>query len=186
MAKMGLQINITYISTSQNKIVQNVFNLQSNVTNGTGSCESESASLSITDHADKISIGFIFTLNTTSRKYHLSEVSVSAALPDMKEHFFAQNRSLDYMRGTLGYSFKCHGEQTLNVTQNASINTFLLQVQPFGVKGDSFGEAEECQLDEDDLLIPIIVGAALAGLVLIVLLAYLIGRKRSHAGYQSI
>lgn len=46
--------------------------------------------------------------------------------------------------------------------------------------------AEECQLDEDDMLIPIIVGAALAGLVLIVLLAYLIGRKRSHAGYQTI
>lgn len=36
------------------------------------------------------------------------------------------------------------------------------------------------------MLIPIVVGAALAGLVVIVLLAYLIGRKRSHAGYQSI
>lgn len=46
--------------------------------------------------------------------------------------------------------------------------------------------AEECQLDKDDMLIPIAVGAALAGLVLVVLLAYLIGRKRSHAGYQTI
>lgn len=46
--------------------------------------------------------------------------------------------------------------------------------------------AEECELDEDDMLIPIIVGAALSGLVLIVLMAYLIGRKRSHAGYQTI
>ena len=46
--------------------------------------------------------------------------------------------------------------------------------------------AEECQLDMDDMLIPIIVGAALAGLVLIVLVAYLIGRKRSNAGYQTI
>lgn len=46
--------------------------------------------------------------------------------------------------------------------------------------------AEECQMDEDDMLIPIVVGAALAGLVIIVLLAYLIGRKRSHAGYQTI
>lgn len=45
---------------------------------------------------------------------------------------------------------------------------------------------EECQLDENNMLIPIIVGAALAGLVLIVLIAYLIGRKRSHAGYQTI
>lgn len=45
---------------------------------------------------------------------------------------------------------------------------------------------EECQLDENSMLIPIAVGGALAGLVLIVLLAYLIGRKRSHAGYQTI
>lgn len=41
-------------------------------------------------------------------------------------------------------------------------------------------------MDQDQMLIPIIVGAALAGLVLIVLIAYLIGRKRSHAGYQTI
>lgn len=41
-------------------------------------------------------------------------------------------------------------------------------------------------MDRDDMLIPIAVGAALAGLVLVVLLAYLIGRKRSHAGYQTI
>lgn len=46
--------------------------------------------------------------------------------------------------------------------------------------------AEECQMDKDQMLIPIIVGATLAGLVLIVLIAYLIGRKKSHAGYQTI
>lgn len=46
--------------------------------------------------------------------------------------------------------------------------------------------AEECMRDKDDMLIPIAVGAALAGLVLVVLFAYLIGRKRSHAGYQTI
>lgn len=46
--------------------------------------------------------------------------------------------------------------------------------------------AEECQADQDQMVIPIIVGSSLAGLVLIVLIAYLIGRKRSHAGYQTI
>ncbi|KAG7482995.1 lysosome-associated membrane glycoprotein 1 [Solea senegalensis] len=45
---------------------------------------------------------------------------------------------------------------------------------------------EVCQMDQDHMLIPIVVGAALAGLVLIVLIAYLIGRKRTHAGYQTI
>lgn len=35
-------------------------------------------------------------------------------------------------------------------------------------------------------LIPIIVGAALGGLILIVLIAYLIGRKRSRRGYEQV
>ena len=52
--------------------------------------------------------------------------------------------------------------------------------------GPSVSTVEECQLDENSMLIPIAVGGALAGLVLIVLIAYLIGRKRSHAGYQTI
>lgn len=186
LASMGLQLNLTFSSASQNKTVQEVMNLQPNVTKSSGSCDSESASLRLTTDGEKTNLTFTFTLNTTSNKYHLSEVSLSAAWTDMKEPFVTQNRSLDYLRGTLGYSYMCREEQKLSVTQNLSINTFQVQVQPFGLTGDQFGAAEECQLDEDDMLIPIIVGAALAGLVLIVLLAYLIGRKRSHAGYQTI
>lgn len=186
MASMGLQLNLTFSSASLNKTVQEVMNLQPNVTKSSGSCDSESASLRLTTDGEKTNLTFIFTLNTTSNKYHLSEVSLSAAWTDMKEPFFAQNRSLDYLRGTLGYSYMCREEQTLIVAPNLSINTFQVQLQPFGLTGDQYGAAEECQLDEDDMLIPIIVGAALAGLVLIVLLAYLIGRKRSHAGYQTI
>ncbi|XP_026152122.1 lysosome-associated membrane glycoprotein 1-like [Mastacembelus armatus] len=185
LASMGLQLNITFKSVPQNKTVQDVVNLQPNLTKSSGSCESDTASLQLTTDADKTILTFVFTLNTTSHKYHLSEVSLSASWPD-KEPVSVHNRSLNYMRGTLGYSYMCHKEQTLNVAQNVSINTFQLQVQPFGLTGDKFAAAEECQLDEDDMLIPIIVGAALAGLVIIVLLAYLIGRKRSHAGYQTI
>uniref|UniRef100_UPI0037E80684 lysosome-associated membrane glycoprotein 1b n=1 Tax=Semicossyphus pulcher TaxID=241346 RepID=UPI0037E80684 len=185
LATMGLQLNLTFTS-AQNKTLQDVVNLQPNVTKSSGSCEAESASLRLTTDADKTNLTFFFTLNTTSNKYHLSEVSLSAVWPDMKEPFSTHNNSLDYLRGTLGYSYMCREEQTLDVAQDFSINTFQLQVQPFGLNGNQFGAAEECQLDEDDMLIPIIVGAALAGLVLIVLLAYLIGRKRSHAGYQTI
>ncbi|XP_037343711.2 lysosome-associated membrane glycoprotein 1b [Pungitius pungitius] len=186
LASMGLQLNITFNSVSQNKTVQEVLNLRPNVTKSSGSCNSDRASLLLSTDAEKTNLTFIFTLNATSNKYHLSEVSLSADLSDMKERFSATNRSLDLLRGTFGFSYMCHEEQTLTVAQDFSINTFQLQVQPFGLSGDQFGAAEECQLDEDDMLIPIVVGAALAGLVLIVLLAYLIGRKRSHAGYQTI
>lgn len=187
LASMGLQLNITFNSVSQNKTVQDVVNLQPNMTKGSGSCDPDNATLRLSMDAEKkINLTFFFSLNTTTNKFHLSEVSLSAAWPDVKEPFSADNASLDYLRGTLGFSYMCHEQQTLNVAQDLSINTFQVQVQPFGLTGDQFGAAEECQLDEDDMLIPIIVGAALAGLVLIVLLAYLIGRKRSHAGYQTI
>ncbi|XP_053184397.1 lysosome-associated membrane glycoprotein 1b [Scomber japonicus] len=186
LASMGLQLNITFNSTSLNKTVQEVVNLQPNLTKSSGSCGPDIATLRLTTDGEKTNLTMFFSLNTTSSKYHLSEVSLSAILPDMKDPFSAKNGSLDYLRGTLGFSYMCREEQTLDVAQSLSINTFQLQVQPFGLAGEQFGAAEECQLDEDDMLIPIIVGAALAGLVLIVLLAYLIGRKRSHAGYQTI
>lgn len=159
----------------------------------------------------------------------------------------ASNSSLDYLQSTLGRSYLCSAEQTLPVVAAFSLNTFRLQVQPFGVTTGQFSTgqplsqpassylttlvyfiltlstsfnnnkkflfhveklpftdfqmylcsnflsslsslspAEECQMDQDQMLIPIIVGASLAGLVLVVLIAYLIGRKRSHAGYQTI
>ncbi|KAM4608993.1 lysosome-associated membrane glycoprotein 1b [Polymixia lowei] len=186
MARMGLQLNISFSSASQNKTVLDVMNLQPNVTKSSGVCELDNATLLLTADGEKTNLTFYFSLNVTSNKYHLSGVSLSAVLPNVTGGFKASNNSLDYLQGTLGRSYMCREEQTLDVVQDFSINTFQLQVQPFGLTGDQFGAAEECQLDEDDMLIPIIVGAALAGLVLIVLVAYLIGRKRSHAGYQTI
>ncbi|KAG9349646.1 hypothetical protein JZ751_028094 [Albula glossodonta] len=164
--------------------VQQIVNLLPNQTKSTGSCDQNSATLWLLE--ERTNLSFSFVLNSTSSKYHLSGISLSAVWPDMSEPFSGSNGSLDYLRGTLGRSYMCSAEQTLFVLTGFSVNTFQLQVQPFGVSGEQFGAAEECQLDEDNMLIPIIVGAALAGLVLIVLIAYLIGRKRSHAGYQTI
>ncbi|XP_072542365.1 lysosome-associated membrane glycoprotein 1b [Salminus brasiliensis] len=184
MANMGLQLNITYMSRAQGKPVQEIINLHPNLTKQSGSCESDSATLKLTE--DNTNLTFIFSLNSTSNKYHLSGLELSANLTDMAQPLSVSNTSLDYLQGTLGYSYMCRDEQTMKVGQNFSLNTFQLQVQPFNVTGNQFGAAEECALDEDNMLIPIIVGAALAGLVLVVLLAYLIGRQRSHAGYQTI
>ncbi|KAJ8013260.1 hypothetical protein DPEC_G00051410 [Dallia pectoralis] len=186
MAYMGLQINVNVSSGTLNKAVWKVQNLQPNRTNSSGSCDSESSTLRLTDEQNKINLTFVFSMNATTNKYRLSEVSLSASWPDVKNPFSASNRSLDYLHGTAGRSYMCREQQNLPVTVNFSLNTFQLQVQPFNLTGDQFGTAEECQLDEDNMLIPIIVGAALAGLVLVVLVAYLIGRKRSHAGYQTI
>lgn len=54
-------------------------------------------------------------------------------------NFSVSNNSLNYLRSTLGYSYMCSAEQTLFVTPSFSLNTFDLQVQPFGVKSGRFG-----------------------------------------------
>lgn len=185
LAHMGLQLNVSYFSQSQNKTILEIVNLTPNLTSSSGSCEASSASLVLTQE-QSTTLNFIFTLNSTTNKYHLSGIGLLANWSDMAAPFSASNTSLDYLRSTLGRSYMCNAEQSLVVTPTLSINTFKLQVQPFGVTTNQFATAEECQMDQDQMLIPIIVGAALAGLVLIVLIAYLIGRKRSHAGYQTI
>ncbi|KAL7405511.1 hypothetical protein ABVT39_002231 [Epinephelus coioides] len=185
LAQMGLQLNVSYFSVSRNKTVQELINLTPDLTNSSGSCEASSASLVLTQERSTM-LTFMFSLNSTSKKYHLSGITVLANLTDATAPFTASNTSLDYLRSTLGRSYMCNAEQTLAVVPTFSLNTFRLQVQPFAVTTNQFATAEECQMDQDQMLIPIIVGAALAGLVLIVLIAYLIGRKRSHAGYQTI
>ncbi|XP_035507636.1 lysosome-associated membrane glycoprotein 1a [Morone saxatilis] len=185
LAQMGLQLNVSHFSLSQNKTVQELVNLAPNLTNSSGSCEASSATLVLTQERTT-TLNFTFTLNSTSNKYHLSGITLLANWSDMTAPFSASNTSLNYLRSTAGRSYMCNAEQTLFVVPAFSLNTFKLQVQPFEVTTRQFATAEECQMDQDQMLIPIIVGAALAGLVLIVLIAYLIGRKRSHAGYQTI
>lgn len=185
LAQMGLQLNVSYFSVSQNKTIQELVNLNPNLTSSSGSCEASSASLILTQE-QTTTLNFTFTLNSTSNKYHLSAITLLANWSDMAAPFSASNVSLNYLRSTLGRSYMCNTEQILAVVPAFSLNTFRLQVQPFRVTNKQFSTAEECQMDRDQMLIPIVVGAALAGLVLIVLIAYLIGRKRSHAGYQTI
>ena len=62
------------------------------------------------------------------------------------------------------------------------------KVGPAAIRFFSLVSEKVCSADVDknSNLIPIIVGACLAVLVVIVLAAYLIGRRRSRNGYQSV
>ncbi|XP_051464015.1 lysosome-associated membrane glycoprotein 1 isoform X2 [Apus apus] len=185
LAYMGLQLNITYQKKDE-KMGLDLLNFIPNTTVSSGTCDNVSASLILT--FEKTKVAFHFTLNPSADKFFLQGVDVSTTLPSEAKvpKFEASNNSMSELRATLGNSYKCSAEENLQVTDKALVNVFNVQIQVFKIDGDKFGAVEECQLDENNMLIPIIVGAALAGLVLIVLIAYLIGRKRSHAGYQTI
>uniref|UniRef100_A0A8C0F7P6 Lysosome-associated membrane glycoprotein 1 n=1 Tax=Bubo bubo TaxID=30461 RepID=A0A8C0F7P6_BUBBB len=185
LAYMGLQLNITY-PKKDGKMGLDLLNFIPHNTTFSGRCDNTSAFLNLT--FEKTRVIFHFALNASTEKFFLQGLNVSTTLPSEAKvpKFEASNNSMSDLRATVGNSYKCSAEENLQVTNYALVNVFNVQIQVFKIDGDKFGAVEECQLDENNMLIPIIVGAALAGLVLIVLIAYLIGRKRSHAGYQTI
>ncbi|XP_026522516.1 lysosome-associated membrane glycoprotein 1 [Notechis scutatus] len=184
LASIGLQLNLTY--TAQNKsVLSKVLNIPANAVSS-GKCDNMTVILNLTSGNTKISLSF--AQNSSIEKYFLHGIHVSADLPSeaTEKSISVVNNSLSALKATIGKSYKCVAEEIIQVSDKAALNMYNVQVQAFKIAGFKFGAVEECQLDENNMLIPIVVGAALAGLVLIVLIAYLIGRKRSHAGYQTI
>ncbi|XP_048400514.1 lysosome-associated membrane glycoprotein 2 isoform X2 [Stegostoma tigrinum] len=178
LANMGLQLNIT------NKDNQtHVININSSST-ASGRCGDKHSVLVLED--TDATIWFHFFVEQA--KFFLKEVKVNVTLllNGSTTTFNCSNGSLKHWQAFVGSSYMCRNEQQLVVTDQLAINTFNVWVQPFDVKNGTFSRAEECSLDDDSILIPIIVGAALAGLIVIVVISYVIGRRRSYAGYQTL
>ncbi|XP_070148156.1 lysosome-associated membrane glycoprotein 2 isoform X1 [Ovis canadensis] len=175
LATMGLQLNITHDK------VASVFNINPNTTNATGSCQPQTALLRLSSSNIKY-LDFVFAVKNENR-FYLKEVNVSMILVNGSVYSIS-NTNLSYWDAPLGSSYMCNKEQTVSVSGAFQINTFDLRVQPFSVTEGKYSTAQDCSADDDNFLVPIAVGAALAGVLILVLLAYFIGLKRHHAGYE--
>jgi lysosomal-associated membrane protein 1/2 len=90
------------------------------------------------------------------------------------------NTTLSGIATSCDRSFSCSKTGTIDVTDRFKISFSNLRTQPFITK-DDFSTPDHCQADQETTdLIPIIIGAALATLVIVVLIAYLIGRARAN------
>ncbi|XP_012783188.2 lysosome-associated membrane glycoprotein 2 isoform X3 [Ochotona princeps] len=176
LATMGLQLNIT-----QDKVTS-VINVNPNLTDSTGSCSPQTSQLRLNGSTIKY-LDFVFAVKNENR-FYLKEVNVSLLVNDSV--FSISNTNLSYWDAPLGSSYMCNKEQTISVSEAFQINTFDLRVQPFSVIEGKYSTAQECPLDDDTILIPIIVGAGLSGLIIVIVIAYLIGRRKSYAGYQTL
>ncbi|XP_069895907.1 lysosome-associated membrane glycoprotein 2 isoform X3 [Dipodomys merriami] len=176
LATMGLQLNIT-----QEKVPV-IININPNTTSFTGSCHPQIAQLRLNN--SNINLDFVFAMKNGNR-FYLKEVNASIYLTNSTVFSFGNN-NLSYWDAPLGSSYMCIKEQIVSVSGKFQINTFNLRVQPFNVKEGKYSTAQECSLDDDTILIPIIVGAGLSGLIIVIVIAYLIGRRKSYAGYQTL
>jgi lysosomal-associated membrane protein 1/2 len=91
------------------------------------------------------------------------------------------NTTLSAIATSTDRSFSCVGTGAMEISDRFKLTFNNLRVQPF-VTRDEFSQADHCGADQEKTdLIPIIIGAALAALVIIVLVAYLIGRARAQS-----
>ncbi|KAM8848813.1 lysosome-associated membrane glycoprotein 2 isoform 1-T1 [Synchiropus picturatus] len=156
-------------------------NLNTSKVSATGGCNGNSSELVL--ESDTMNIKMTFTNDTKKFRLHAFEASGTTS---SGAKFSDGNSSLSLWEASVGNSYMCNKEQNYTITEDLFVFTFQLQIQPVGVKKGAFSTAEECVADGDNFLVPIAVGVALLVLVLIVLLAYFIGRKRNMAsGYES-
>ncbi|XP_053734710.1 lysosome-associated membrane glycoprotein 2 isoform X3 [Synchiropus splendidus] len=156
-------------------------NLNSSKVSATGGCNVNSSELVL--ESDTMNIKMTFTNDTKKFRLHAFEASGTTS---SGAKFSDGNSSLSLWEASVGNSYMCNKEQNYTITEDLFVFTFQLQIQPVGVKKGAFSTAQECSLDDTSILIPIIVGAALAALILIVVIAYVIGRRKTYVGYQTL
>ncbi|KAJ8348762.1 hypothetical protein SKAU_G00273510 [Synaphobranchus kaupii] len=178
MATMGLQIGY-----KEDEILKNV-NLDPDTTEATGKCGSSGSDATLVLAFNKSSI--IFTFSEEGGKFRLHAVNATLSLGTNGTIFRAGNANLSLWEASVGNSYMCRRVQAYNITDAFVLRTNGLRVQPYDVQSNRYSTAHECAMDDTSILIPIVVGAALAGLILIVMIAYVIGRRKTYVGYQTL
>lgn len=90
------------------------------------------------------------------------------------------------------FSYHCNREQTLNATAEVNdtktITLSKVQFEAFKVdNSQKFSLAKDCDSNIKPDIVPIAVGLSLIALIIIVLIAFIVGRRRSQArGYLNI
>jgi len=87
----------------------------------------------------------------------------------------------------LNFSYHCNREQTFNAT-NGFMIVSKVQCEAFRKGNDQkFSAAKDCDSSITPDIVPIAVGISLIALIVVVLIAYIVGRRRQQArGYLNI
>ncbi|CAG2185973.1 CD107 [Mytilus edulis] len=169
---------------------------KSNETEYTGDCDASNMTQTMTVTFYKTST-MLMTFTKSDTGYYFSDVDITFNLnkelfPDIdKEETLMVRKTFlkDQFAADKDGSYKCNDKSELAI-QGVNFRTYNLQYAAFQKNITEFKSSgiSECSADSDtNSVVPIAVGAALAGLVVIVLIAYLIGRKRSRqSGYEQV
>uniref|UniRef100_H3BFC6 Lysosomal associated membrane protein 3 n=1 Tax=Latimeria chalumnae TaxID=7897 RepID=H3BFC6_LATCH len=189
MALMGIEL----IVKSKDKVCcifmqkESYFNIVPNVTKPAGLCN---------EHTSWLHLGFSggyvnFTFTKEKSQYYVSAIEVELdpvklETKSLNENYHGKIEKQKLFPAKPGNSYKCKSKETMHLGDSLDLVTVGVQLQAFDFDNEHFGKEDECSTDRNNRIIPIAVVLSIVGLLLIILLAYLIGRKRSTGGYQRI
>lgn len=147
----------------------------------------------IEDFEKTYSLSFLFKKNESTLKYMVSQISLVIPIQNVSVTFKMTEEKFET---SVLKSYKCDKEQEIKLEEepNTNNNSFAMlkisqvQLQAFHTSEDNkFSVAEDCAESSSTDIVPIAVGCALVVLIVIVLIAYLVGRRHSqNRGYLSM
>jgi len=176
---MQAKINITYNNVSMTVPAPN------NGSTASGSCLKSFQSIKISFSGGSLELNFNDTAEPGGKHRLIGLLFNGTSLNISTTKFWANEKGLlsDKM-------YKCDAATDLYKDGNNRIAVSNMKLEVFrNSTSTAFSSSiESCSSDGSKVnnLVPIIVGACLGGLILIVLIAYLIGRKRSRHGYEQV
>ncbi|XP_019646476.1 PREDICTED: lysosome-associated membrane glycoprotein 1-like [Branchiostoma belcheri] len=191
MALMGVQIEVNYTTHDTEKKSTARWNVPNSVT-VTGECSNTTATLTLTFDGELTVVTMTFRNQSgkggTVNKFMVSDIDLQyvtdkSHFPDAQpaelgKHINISKHNLAVFKGELGSSYLCKKGDNVTLNQNVTLRMIEVQVQPFGLTSNKFDQAEVCEADNDvSTLRPIIVGCAIAGVDVLMLLYYGIGRR---------
>lgn len=191
---LSAHINVTYNDHGELKNL--IVPSPSNGSQAHGSCGHKEQFITICsyDHSTNLNVTFNFKMDSNSM-YHMNSFSLEAEINNTLINV-TQVVSKYWPEGMdNSKSYRCNTTEILYSNDNATAS-LLTELTMWDVLLEAFQNTTQAKFSnsvmecKDDRavsnLVPIIVGAALGGLILIVLIAYLIGRKRSRRGYEQV
>jgi len=141
-------------------------------------------------------IGFTFNYTTIADGNRNTTVWDLQSIQITRDGVYTADK-LEGMQAHAGSSYSCitgfnttltgdnNQTSTLSLTE-VKIQYGISDISPI-IDDKTFTKAESCAADmEQSLLVPIVVACALAGLVLAICVAYIIGRRKTYSGYSAM
>jgi len=195
---MSTVFKFTYLAEFDGTKYNESININlNNYTSYSGECNNDTFNSLKIDFNENWSLFFNYTL--PSKAYYqlntviLTYVITEQQFPNVSKSLIGPGSvtktNLTEFSANKGNSYKCFADTMIKLNNLVTVDVSNYFAQPFlDEKNQNLDTAFDCPADTTGTskLVPIIVGSALAVLVILVLVAYIIGRRKHRPGYVQV